>query len=180
MTAYAIVETALARLHGVDPAVQRGAFRGRIKHLQKLGLPLGQRPGKGARVAYSEKQIWQLALALELSQCGIDPTVIVRLISSLWQRLIHAPLKKASQSSNKSTDRFLVLTVDFMSSPWNENQRRWEGLECIYWIDAPELSISAERMVERRGVFVNVSEMIRNLSRELSMAEQGQADGDGT
>ena len=36
---YAVVETSLANIFGVDPDIQRGAFRARLKHFQRLGLP---------------------------------------------------------------------------------------------------------------------------------------------
>jgi hypothetical protein len=46
---YARVEAALAAVFGVD-AEHRGALKGRLKHLAKLGLP-GLKARKGLRIA---------------------------------------------------------------------------------------------------------------------------------
>jgi hypothetical protein len=80
---YAQVEGALARVFGADAKVQRGAFRGRIKHFQRLGLP-GLNVGKGAKITYSYEQACQWLVALLMSEIGFDPTVTVKVIEDYW------------------------------------------------------------------------------------------------
>src|SRR4051812_20669682 len=81
---YAEVETVLARMHHADEVVQRGAFRGRLAHLRRLGIPIGLTPGKGKRISYEIEQVYQLALCLELAEFGLDPSLIVRMVKQFW------------------------------------------------------------------------------------------------
>jgi hypothetical protein len=75
---YAEVERALGRLFGV-PASAQGSFRGRVRHLQRLGL-VEVAPGKGRRISYTRIQAGEWMLALLLAELGIDPVVIVKSI----------------------------------------------------------------------------------------------------
>jgi len=113
---YAEAETLLGELYGVpDQATQRGAFRGRLKHLSRLGVPLDSRPGKGARVAYDVEHLYQWAFCLELEEFGLDPTVIVRFLRAQWY-LIGATFKAAAKDDR---ELFMVLTsLRLMSSTW--------------------------------------------------------------
>lgn len=83
---YAEVEIALAAALDVSEEVQRGPFRARLKHFQRLGLP-GIKVGKGARVAYSEEHVAQLLVGLFLSEAGIDPTAAIAVIKQHWKFL---------------------------------------------------------------------------------------------
>ena len=71
-------------MFGVD-AERRGPLKGRLKHLNVLGLP-GLNVGRGVRIAYSAEQVAQWLVALLLEECGIDPTVAVKLIQAAWDR----------------------------------------------------------------------------------------------
>jgi hypothetical protein len=113
---YAQAETILGKLYGVpDQATQRGAFRGRLKHLLRLGIPLGSRPGKGVRVAYGAEHLYQWAFCLELEEVGLDPTVIVRMLKAQWPK-IRAGFKKTAKDSR---ELFMVLMpLGLMSASW--------------------------------------------------------------
>lgn len=179
MASYAVVETALARMHGADPEVQRGAFRGRIKHFQRLGLPTGERPGKGKRIDYTPSQILQLALAIELAQCGIDPTIIVGLIAGNWSKILNAPLRKAALSTGPESDRYLVIDVGFMSASWGTWKKGLEGIYAIRWIDAPDVAKLIEQSEQRRMIAINASYMLRRLDYELLAASSHEGDTNG-
>src|SRR5262245_25918900 len=81
---YGALEKALSVVFNADGEHQ-GAFRSRIKHLQRLGLP-GLKAGKGARVEYSVEHASQWLLALLLSAGGIDPAYAVEQIRDHWEK----------------------------------------------------------------------------------------------
>jgi hypothetical protein len=80
--AYAEVETVLARVFDAEDA-QPTAFRARLKHFRKLGIP-AKNPGKGTRLRYSQSDLFQLLVALELSEFDVDPVLIVKIIQRHW------------------------------------------------------------------------------------------------
>jgi hypothetical protein len=75
---YAEVERALSTFFGM-PASAQGGFRGRVRHLQRLGL-VEVTPGKGRRISYTRIQAGEWLLALLLAEFGIDPVVILKSI----------------------------------------------------------------------------------------------------
>ena len=74
MFTYSKVERALAAVHKISPSAM-GAFRGRIKHFQRLGL-VPSSPGKGRKISYSLEDVYMWAMCLELQEFGIDPIII--------------------------------------------------------------------------------------------------------
>jgi len=80
------VEAALAAVHKIEVA-KRGAFTGRLRHLQADGFPRGVQVGKGRRASYTFAHVMQTALALELMQAGTGPSRIKGLVEGSWQAL---------------------------------------------------------------------------------------------
>jgi len=163
MASYATVETALARLHDANPEVQRGAFRGRLKHFQRLGLPLGERPGKGSRINYDAQQIWQLAFALELSECGIDPTKIAQIIRELWKDFISVRVDEAIERFG-SRDELVEFYVSFMSEAWTGKGVYLEAVSAEAYKDR----IRPYSREKRRIITVNLRRMVEELTKHLS------------
>lgn len=172
MPSYAAVESALAQLHGASPEVQRGALRGRIKHLQRLGLPLGNRPKKGPGNDYTDPQIWQLALALELAQCGIDPTTIVRLISENWENHLEGHLIETTVTPRNQGDKIMVLSVGFMSRTWEDPDQNLDGIKFLTWVKPNSLDLRTQSGEKRRAITINVSDMMRELKKGLEQTEE--------
>lgn len=168
MASYAEVETALARMHGADPAAQRGAFRGRLKHLQRLGLPLGEKVGKGRRIDYTEEQIWQYALALELAQCGIDPATVARMIKDYWSRGLQENLSQVAHFWGKADDTVMMLAVGFMSLSWEDQDQTLEGIRFMSWSKISGIPLHGRVGDRRRSIVINISDMLRELSKELA------------
>jgi hypothetical protein len=84
---YAQIEAILARVHEVTPQ-QIGAFKARLQHLRRLGVPIGlDGPGKGKRVEYTREHLCQLVLCLECAQLGFDPTWTVGWVQENWAAL---------------------------------------------------------------------------------------------
>ena len=60
MFTYKEVERALAAVHQISPSAM-GAFRGRIKHFQRLGL-VPSSPGKGRKISYRLEDVYVWAV----------------------------------------------------------------------------------------------------------------------
>jgi hypothetical protein len=98
---YGAVESAVAAVLPTSQT-QRGALRGRLKHLQRLGLP-GIEAGKGARVQYSLAQASQWLAAMLMGEVGVDPVISVETIQKAWpqlQRWFERALDKDALSGN--------------------------------------------------------------------------------
>lgn len=115
---YGEVERALARIFRLAPDRQRGALRGRLKHLQRLDLP-GLEPGKGKRVQYGRELLFQWLIALLLAQLGIDPVVIVRAVKENWTETLWPAVKDAiAYSAQEGNHVYLALRPRLMSGAW--------------------------------------------------------------
>jgi hypothetical protein len=120
MLTYAQAETVLARMHLADAEAQTGPFRSRIKNLRKLGIPLGLSPGKGKKLLYSMEYIYQWALCLELSQFGVDPTVIAEFVKYNWDGLLKEAFEQAGPVGS-SNQTFLYFSPWIMTSGWKSD-----------------------------------------------------------
>jgi hypothetical protein len=91
------VEHALVHVHGIAPDdVSR--FRSRFGALQKGGLfGAANQPGKGTKLVYTPDLIHRAVLAIELSQVGVAPAVILRLINDFWDSRLRAICEEAER-----------------------------------------------------------------------------------
>ena len=163
MASYATVETALARLHDADPEVQRAAFRGRLKHLQRLGLPLGTKPGKGSKIDYDSQQIWQLAFALELSEFGLDPTKIAKIIKEFWSQFISIRIDEAIEKFGER-DELIEFYVSFMSEAWTGKGIYIEAIPATIHNN----NIRPSSRINRRIITINIRNMVAELTKHMS------------
>jgi hypothetical protein len=124
---YGEIERALGQTLGADAAAQKGALRGRLKRLSTLGLPPGG-PGKGSRRLYSTDESLQLLLALLLADLGIDPTLIVPKIATVWSHLKHRI--RAAGSAPANNPMMLTVRLCEVSAPWNGKGKEplWIGV----------------------------------------------------
>jgi len=113
---YAEAETALARAFDVGLVHQRGALRGRLKHLQKLGL-VNLEKGK-KRVRYSRAQIAQWLIALILAELGLDPTLIVVTLKNNWRNIASTIELATNHEAQSGQPYHLCLWSHVMSAPW--------------------------------------------------------------
>jgi hypothetical protein len=93
---------------------QKGAFRGKLKHLQKLGLPGGQH-GKGHRVRYNRELAFQLLICLLLAELGIDPNLVVRVVKEQWKTVLVDAIKAAVDRGQQTNPVYLVVRPKLMS-----------------------------------------------------------------
>ena len=76
---YGDVERILARTHDIKDR-HRKAFQARLRHLRNLGVPRLSKVGSGTRISYTQDDLHELFLALELMRCGVSPATIEHLI----------------------------------------------------------------------------------------------------
>lgn len=173
MYTYAQAETILARCYGADEDVQRNAFRGRLKHLKRLGIPLGVSPGRGKKVLYSREQIFQWALCLELSEFGIDPTITARFIEALWETF-PIIISWAFTKSEDDNDIIYVINPAVMSKTWAYSDVAPEfrdrfpdflNFRAAQLSDGNDLLQGLKNIV-RRAMIMNLSEVLRMIDAE--------------
>ena len=107
------LEKGFIRILWIDER-QAGAFRGKLKHLQKLGLPGGQH-GKGRRIAYTRELAFQLLIALLLSQLGIDPVLVVQVVKENWKTVLVPAIEIAIARGQATNPVCLVVRPKLMS-----------------------------------------------------------------
>lgn len=159
MYTYKVVETALARLHVENPATM-GILRGRIKHLQRIGL-VPSSPGPGKRIQYSFEDAAKWALALEVAEFGIDPLVIQQLVLSAWEGGIFRKIDMGNHGQND----LLIVRPNAVTHP-----RSWY----LITDDAQEAAtFDPQWHCSRRMMVINVSLMGRELRQALADAGCG-------
>jgi hypothetical protein len=113
---YAQVEAALRASFNVPPSAE-GSFRGRVRHLQRIGL-FDIAPGKGRRILYTVVQTNEWVLALLLAQVGVDPIVIVKSLARERKKLQAWILEAVDDDALAGNEVFLESRPQLMSSAW--------------------------------------------------------------
>jgi len=111
--AFGQLEKGFVRILWIDES-QKGAFRGKLKHLQKLGLPGGQH-GKGRRIAYTREVAFQLLIALLISELGIDPVLVVQAVKENWKTIFVPAVEAAIARGQAVNPVYLVVRPKLMS-----------------------------------------------------------------
>lgn len=75
-----MLEAVLARMNGIAPS-KRTAFQSRLKNFHRLGFPIGFKQHKGKAALYDPAQAMMMALAIELTQLGLSPELVVRALA---------------------------------------------------------------------------------------------------
>ncbi|WP_022687175.1 hypothetical protein [Sphingomonas phyllosphaerae] len=146
---YSDVEGALAKLNRVATD-KRIAFRARLKHLQRQGFPAGVNTGTGRRAAYSVASLLQLALATELTQAGMAPKRVVRIIEGNWWQIARAFLVAMSPVDYLNTWEVppetnklsLVLNPEALRDLSEEGEGEFDYYESIAVITADGLGLA--------------------------------------
>lgn len=183
MWTYAQVETALAQLHHADAEAQRGAMRGRIKHFQRLGVPLGNQPGRGKRIEYGLAEIFQFTFCLELAEFGMDPTAIKQLLERYWTNDSDPDLAiktnfflataDTAEEDRTDNDLYFSLAPAMMAQAWTASS---SNLTTHYrWIRRGEMGLLIDNIFDARprAALINVSAIVRNLRSALPRGEDG-------
>jgi hypothetical protein len=115
---YAEVEGALANLYAAK-VVQQTTFRGRLKHFRKLQIPEEQ-PGKGSRIRYSLPDIFQLLIAFEFAELGLDPHLIATIVRRHWRHKFTIAVDWTERF--RRDDFCIAIELRCASSIWD---RKW-------------------------------------------------------
>ena len=96
---------------------RQGTFRARLQNFRKLGIP-AKNPGKGQRLRYSVGDLLQLLIALELTEYGLDPALVVKTIRDDWSSHsgFFTAIQHALQSSPPSKDIYVVMHMSVLSA----------------------------------------------------------------
>jgi hypothetical protein len=154
---YAEAERLLASLHKAPDGVRENAFRARLKHLKRLGIPLGSSPGRGSKVRYEFDQICQWAFCLELAEVGIDPAEVAELMNKNWRANIASLFRSAAESNEPL---YLAIYPDLMS-------KSWASAASEISIVAPKYARNFfDRMIgsKRRVILINLSDLVMKLN----------------
>lgn len=154
---YAQAEGVLARLHGANGDAQRKTFRARLKHLKKLGVPLGVEPGRGKKISYAEEQLYQWAFCLEVAEFGLDPTHIVRVLREHWDEIKKHFNAEASRDFND--ELLFVLRPAFLSQAMAGTASYG-----IKWFRGSGADLFWKLRSHRRAMVINVTHLLRELS----------------
>jgi hypothetical protein len=178
---YHLVEDALARMHRIPSEVQTKAFRGKIQHFQKLGIPLNLKPGKGKKISYTGDEVFQWVLCLELAEYGVNPSTIANTIKAYWNSHLQDAFHAAARSDRKD-DILLCFSPHIASAPGPPGLgepkilRGEEALRraprkairvkkvAIFDGEAPATSYYIPQAA-RSALLINLSQVIRDLSR---------------
>jgi hypothetical protein len=153
---YAEAETMLASLHGASGDVQSRAFRGRLKHLKRLGIPIDSSPGRGSKIAYSDDQLHQWAFCLELAEFGIDPTTIASFVLNEWASNLSPHFQEALTSRS---DIYFAMRPRLMANAWEP------GSFDLQWIDLKRATNFLHRLSggNRRAILINISDLTKQI-----------------
>ena len=163
MFSYATAETVLARLHGADQKVQRAAFRGRLKHLKRLGIPRGINPGRGAKVWYNDAQIYEWAFCLELAEFGLDPTTTVGFMERHWANdLLPKLLADRKRPTSDGDDLYFVAYPQLMANAWAPSKDEAIPYRLVRRSEIERL-VGRLSGTNRRAIIINVSSILHEI-----------------
>lgn len=176
---YAQVETALAKVYAAEH-VQQTAFRGRLKHFRKLGIPSLQ-PGKGKRIRYTKTDIFQLMLSCELAEFGIDPYLIADIVQRHW-RMKGSLFQAINYSQNfPGNDFHVAIDAHFMSWAWNREKITHTATEISVSVKAEPVTIHVFKASDSEVLFTELQKAgqrscVFNLSARMRAVEQALAE----
>jgi hypothetical protein len=171
---YAVVETSLATIFGASPDIQRGAFRARLKHFQRLGLP-GIESGKGTRVDYTFPLACQWLIGLMMAEVGVDPIIIVQVVKTRWE-FLEMWIGRAVDPSEAENPVFLTLRPRLMSGAWiggKSDPATLEWIGAFRRYDYRHLKDRDGRPIQRENIAMMLDQeedwlCVRNLTEALT------------
>ena len=115
---YAELEKALGKTFDLTPAQATGPLRGRLKHLQRLGIGAGV--GKGKRWQYPKEIAQQWLICLLLEQLGLDPTVAANAVKANWEKILSNWMDRAVARQAVDTNNHVILLIrsEMMTASW--------------------------------------------------------------
>jgi hypothetical protein len=148
---YKHVELALAENFGVQPE-DMPAFRARMVHLRKLGVPKTERPGSGRQIVYERSHAMQILLALEFEFLGFSPKMAAGMSVASVNGLLFA---QASEAVSKGMPLFLRVKPNSIAS---------NDPAAVFWGSPGDPPASSDM---HRGAFVDIARSVKRLDASL-------------
>ncbi len=162
---YAQVERALARVHAVAPEA-RGAFKARIKKLQAQKI-VPASPGKGQRILYRPEDVYLWAYCLELSEFGIDPKIVRRIIESTWERESGWSVS-AKMCADDAEGSVFVFDPNVLSGWYALDGEQYGAFTSNVISESALTANYLKRLGFFRGGFIYLTELRKKVDRELA------------
>ena len=93
-----------------------GAFKARLRKLQSEGVPGDANPGKGRRVDYTIALLIEVAVAVELLQCGWSPYEAAAVIKANRIEFYHAGLLALVGNRDGLVDPLILISPEALRS----------------------------------------------------------------
>jgi hypothetical protein len=138
MYSYGQVEAALAAVHQIPPNAL-GAFRGRIKHFQKIGI-VPSSPGKGRRIDYALTDVYRWGFCLEFAEFGMDPVTIKKIVDDIWNNVYYTAFGLEAESDRYFFFHPALLVKDFTSELLQSRETSEAAPSSLVWIIAQEFA----------------------------------------
>jgi len=119
---YAEVLDVLAEVNRIAPD-QLGAFRARLRNLQSKAFPPGTNTGKGKAARYTLENLFQMVVATQLMQIGMNPERIVATVTANWYPIALGLSRAMGQHEIISDQGDLQPTGDFVLALYPEALR---------------------------------------------------------
>lgn len=165
------VEGLLARLNRIADN-KRVAFRARLKHFQRLGLPHGANTGTGKRARYTLPMTLQLCVAFQLAQTGMAPKRVVATVQGNWMATFFncfAALLTGEEA--KGFKPALVNKVALVVSPEalrelsDSGEHEYDYYETVDFL--PVADLAAKMAADTPGPIPTVGEVYRHIVIQL-------------
>lgn len=168
------VEAILAR-HNTIADHKRVAFGGRLKFLQKNGVPHRRtKPGRGKAASFSFSELIQIAAAVELLQAGLTPQKAARIISTNWTVLeptiVHA-IKYGPLEQGKRHPEHWILHPSELSDLMDSDLSDYD-LTPVYCFDTEHVqkvvSYGEKGIRHQRHLVINGLDLVRDIVHLVS------------
>lgn len=125
------VETALSSMH-FRATEFRSPFRNRLRHLQRVGIPLDRRVGKGKQVDFSLDEVFQITLSLELTTFGFEPSSLVPFFRAFWNPERPSGPDRSANGEEKGLAYRMAETIDDEALSWDLENPMYISI-CPVW-----------------------------------------------
>lgn len=104
------VSALLTAMHGLGDD-QGTALAARLKHLNRLGFPRAEGPGRGARLRYDLEDVLKFAMLFQLLDGGAPSVRAVELLGARWGE-VRAALVSARRYQRREGPRPVLVVVE--------------------------------------------------------------------
>lgn len=158
------------------------AFRARLKHLQRLGIPLGANTGKGRRVPHTLDTMFQLVIAVDLLQVGLPPQMVFRTIKWNWAGiarallLVSVPDECLESNQTEWPDKMLFFVQSpsalesLMDIETPEKERWYDDVQIVHAHDLSNVIMQGDRdlLGPGRSIVLNLQWLVSEALGELA------------